>query len=46
VRKELLAAGAANEATVASWGRRSASSRLDLDPRAYVDNLRSLGYLQ
>ena len=46
VRGELLAPGASTSATVASWGRRRASARLPVDPRAYVENLKSLGYLR
>jgi hypothetical protein len=46
VRSDLLAPGAASGETVASWGRRRASSDLSVDPKAYVENLRSLGYLR
>jgi hypothetical protein len=46
VRSELLMPGAASGETVASWGRRRASSVFLVDPKAYVENLRSLGYLR
>jgi hypothetical protein len=46
VRSDLLAPGTASGETVASWGRRRASSELSVDPKAYVENLRSLGYLR
>jgi hypothetical protein len=46
VRSDLLAPGTASDETVASWGRRRATSELSVDPKAYVDNLRSLGYLR
>jgi hypothetical protein len=46
VRGDLLAPGAESGETVASWGRRRASPGLSVDPKAYVDNLRSLGYLR
>jgi hypothetical protein len=46
VRGDLLAPGAASGETVASWGRRRASPELSVDPKAYVENLRSLGYLR
>ncbi|MGZ6970284.1 MAG: hypothetical protein ACXVID_01320, partial [Thermoanaerobaculia bacterium] len=46
VRGDLLAPGAASGETVASWGRRRASAELSVDPKAYVENLRSLGYLR
>src|SRR5512143_3894418 len=42
VRGDLLAPGAASAETVASWGRRRASAELAIDPKAYVENLRSL----
>jgi hypothetical protein len=46
VRNDLLAPGTAGGETVASWGRRRASAELSVDPKAYVENLRSLGYLR
>jgi hypothetical protein len=46
VRAEFLAAGAATSDTVASWGRRRAGAPPDVDPKEYVENLRSLGYLR
>jgi hypothetical protein len=46
VSGDLLAPGSASGETVASWGRRRASSELSVDPKAYVENLRSLGYLR
>jgi len=46
VRADLLAPGAASSETVASWGRRRASAENAIDPKAYVENLRSLGYLR
>lgn len=42
----LLAKGASSGATVASWGRRRAPAAPPIDPKAYVENLRSLGYLK
>jgi hypothetical protein len=46
VRGDLLAIGAVDGETVASWGRRRADSRPPIDPKEYVENLRSLGYLR
>jgi hypothetical protein len=46
VRTEFLAEGAATAETVASWGRRRAGAPPDVDPKEYVENLRSLGYLR
>ena len=46
VRADLLAPGAASSETVASWGRRRATAENAIDPKAYVENLRSLGYLR
>ena len=46
MRADLLAPGAATPATVASWGRRRADARVAVDPKEYVENLRSLGYLK
>lgn len=42
----LLAKSASSGATVASWGRRRAPAAPPIDPKAYVENLRSLGYLK
>ncbi|MBL8111620.1 MAG: hypothetical protein JNK60_01955 [Acidobacteria bacterium] len=42
----VLAQGASGGATVASWGRRRALAAPPIDPKAYVENLRSLGYLK
>ena len=46
VRADLLAAGAATSETVASWGRRREGAPPSVDPKEYVENLRSLGYLR
>ncbi|MEO8587445.1 MAG: hypothetical protein ABI584_14865, partial [Acidobacteriota bacterium] len=46
VRGDLLAKGAVDGETVASWGRRRADTRPPVDPKEYVENLRSLGYLR
>jgi hypothetical protein len=46
VRADLLAPGTAPSATVASWGRRRATAAPPIDANAYVDNLKSLGYLK
>jgi len=46
VQADLLAPGAAAAATVASWGLRSRGATVVLDPKEYVENLRSLGYLK
>ena len=46
VRGDLLAKGAVDGETVASWGRRRADSQPPIDPKEYVENLRSLGYLR
>jgi len=46
VRGDLLAVGAVDGETVASWGRRRAAARPPIDPKEYVENLRSLGYLR
>ena len=46
VRGDLLAKGAVDGETVASWGRRRAAVRPPIDPKEYVENLRSLGYLR
>ena len=45
-RSELLVPGALDGETVASWGRRRADTRPPVDPKEYVENLRSLGYLR
>lgn len=42
----LVAHGALATGTVGSWGRRAASSRLPVNAKEYVENLRSLGYLK
>jgi len=42
----LLSPGTATSATVASWGRRRATGPPPIDPKEYVENLRSLGYLK
>jgi hypothetical protein len=46
VRSDLLAKGAVDGEAVASWGRRRAGARPPVDPKEYVENLRSLGYLR
>jgi hypothetical protein len=46
VDRRLLHEGAATEATVASWGRKRTGGGPALDPKEYVENLRSLGYLR
>jgi len=46
VRRDLLTEGAASTATIASWGRRRAARELSVDPKEYVENLKSLGYLR
>jgi hypothetical protein len=46
VRGDLLAKGAVDGETVASWGRRRVAAQLPIDPKEYVENLRSLGYLR
>ena len=46
VREGLVAPGAATSATVASWGRRRADTAPPVDPKEYVENLKSLGYLK
>ncbi|MFN7986866.1 MAG: hypothetical protein U0529_05305 [Thermoanaerobaculia bacterium] len=46
VDRRLLRDGAASDATVASWGRKRSGGGPALDPREYVENLRSLGYLR
>lgn len=46
LRPELLAPSVANARTVASWGSRPREKRPDIDPREYVENLKSLGYLK
>ena len=39
-------AGAATTATVASWGARPRGGAAPIDPKEYVESLRSLGYLR
>ncbi len=46
VDTRLLRPGSASEATVASWGRKQSGGGAALDPKEYVENLRSLGYLR
>ena len=46
VDRRLLGAGVGSDASVASWGRKPAGAGPALDPREYVENLRSLGYLR
>lgn len=46
VDSRLLGAGTASDATVASWGRKRSGGGPVLDPKEYVENLRSLGYLR
>ncbi|MFI5182261.1 MAG: hypothetical protein ACHQPI_12815, partial [Thermoanaerobaculia bacterium] len=46
VRAELLQPGAASSATVASWGVRPRGAAVVVDPKEYVENLKSLGYLK
>ena len=46
VRGEFLSQGAVDGESVASWGRRRADARPPIDPKEYVENLRSLGYLR
>lgn len=42
----LLREGVATDATVSSWGRRRAGGGPPIDPKEYVESLRSLGYLR
>ncbi|HQR47328.1 MAG TPA: hypothetical protein PK598_15115, partial [Thermoanaerobaculia bacterium] len=46
VRAGLLRPGAATTATVASWGIRPRGASPAIDPKEYVENLKSLGYLK
>ncbi len=46
VASGLLSPGTATTSTVASWGRLRAAGAPPIDPKEYVDNLRSLGYLK
>ena len=46
VRATLLQPGAATAATVASWGVRPRAGAVAIDPKEYVENLKSLGYLK
>lgn len=46
VDARLLVDGASTGATVASWGRRRPGAGPAIDPKEYVENLRSLGYLR
>jgi len=42
----LLQAGAVTTSTVASWGSRPRATAVAIDPKEYVENLKSLGYLK
>ena len=46
VYASLLQAGAATTSTVASWGSRPRATAVAIDPKEYVENLKSLGYLK
>ncbi len=46
VRAEYLVPGSLDARSVASWGRRPRGTAPPIDPRAYVENLKSLGYLR
>ncbi len=46
VEPRLLAPAVADPGTVATWGRKTPDGAIPVDPRAYVENLRSLGYLR
>jgi hypothetical protein len=46
VDSRLVRAGAATTATVASWGARPRGGAAPIDPKEYVESLRSLGYLR
>lgn len=46
VRAGLLQPGAVSSATVASWGLRPRGAAVAVDPKEYVENLKSLGYLK
>ncbi len=46
VEAALLVPGAVTPATVASWGLRPRDATVVLDPKEYVENLKSLGYLK
>lgn len=46
VDRRLLRDGAATDATVSSWGRKRSGGGPPLDPKEYVESLRSLGYLR
>ena len=46
VRPEFLAPGATTPETISSWGRRRTGAPPSVDPKEYVENLRSLGYLR
>ncbi|MEO6326740.1 MAG: hypothetical protein ABIT01_19970, partial [Thermoanaerobaculia bacterium] len=43
---ELLQAGAVTTRSVPTWGRRRSEAAMAIDPKEYVENLRSLGYLK
>ena len=42
----LLRPGAVSTRSVATWGRRRGEAPIAIDPKEYVENLRSLGYLK
>jgi hypothetical protein len=46
VDPRLVRAGVFSDATVASWGRKRGGGGVAIDPREYVESLRSLGYLR
>ena len=46
VDARLVADGAASGATVATWGAKPKGGGAQIDPKEYVENLRSLGYLR
>ncbi len=46
VQAGLLQPGAVSSATVASWGLRPRGAAVAVDPKEYVENLKSLGYLK
>jgi hypothetical protein len=45
-RPEFVEPGVATAATVASWGVRPRAASVAIDPKEYVENLKSLGYLK
>lgn len=46
VAADLLQPGAVTSASVASWGVRPRGATVAIDPKEYVENLKSLGYLK